>query len=136
MIVDASVAVHWIVETPFSYPAAPYRGLPIEVPWLFFSEVGNALSKYVRAGRTTEDIAVAGLEALATPMAKVASDVELAPSALRLSLLLNHPVYDCLYLALAQQRSAPLVTADGRLAEIAQRLAIDVRMIRPQAPLT
>lgn len=28
---------------------------------------------------------------------------------------LNHPVYDCLYIALAARDGAPLVTADGAL---------------------
>ena len=34
--------------------------------------------------------------------------------ALRLALLLDHPIYDCLYLALALQTHPPLVTADRR----------------------
>ena len=37
------------------------------------------------------------------------------------SLSIQHPVYDCFYLALAR-RSAPLVTADKRLAAAAQAL--------------
>lgn len=136
MIIDASVAVHWIVETPLSDAALAYRGRQIEVPWLFFSEVGNALCKYVRAGMITEDMAASGLETLATPLVKVASDRELAPEALRLAVFLNHPIYDCLYLALAQRRGSALVTADTKLADFAQRLAVDVRHIRPQATLT
>ena len=37
------------------------------------------------------------------------------PRALDLSLLLNHPAYDCFYLALAEQLEIRLVTADTRL---------------------
>lgn len=136
MIVDASVAVHWFVETPFSAAAAPYRREQIEVPGLFFGEVGHALSKYVRAGFVGEGEAVAAIEALAYPLVRVAGDRELAPEALRLCFSLNHPVYDCLYLALARRRDAVLVTADRKLAQAARGIAVDVRLLEPQAPLT
>lgn len=41
--------------------------------------------------------------------------VGLLNSALDVALTLEHPVYDCLYLALAEQHEAHLVTADTRL---------------------
>ena len=34
-----------------------------------------------------------------------------------LALKLRHPVYDCLYVALAERQDAPLVTDDARLLE-------------------
>jgi predicted nucleic acid-binding protein len=34
--------------------------------------------------------------------------------ALRIAISLQHPVYDCFYLALAQAEDCPLVTADQR----------------------
>ena len=39
---------------------------------------------------------------------------EVAVAALKLSIDLGHPAYDCLYLALAIRNSVPLVTADKR----------------------
>jgi len=47
--------------------------------------------------------------------------MELAPMrpllrrATELSIALRHPAYDCFYLALAETRSCPVVTADERL---------------------
>ena len=41
-------------------------------------------------------------------------DEGICPDAVRLSLALDHPVYDCLYLALAHRIGATLVTADAR----------------------
>ena len=38
------------------------------------------------------------------------------PDAVRLSLALDRPVYDCVYLALAHRLGAKLVTADARFA--------------------
>ena len=42
-----------------------------------------------------------------------------------------HPVYDCLYLALALERRELLVTADRRLAAMAKELFINVELIEP-----
>jgi predicted nucleic acid-binding protein len=39
----------------------------------------------------------------------------LAPRALELALNLDHPVYDCFYLALAEAETAQMVTADRHL---------------------
>jgi predicted nucleic acid-binding protein len=41
----------------------------------------------------------------------------LVSEATRLALQLSHPVYDCIYLALAAQRDLPLVTADRGLVD-------------------
>jgi len=39
----------------------------------------------------------------------------LSRRAAAIALALDHPVYDCFYLALAEARDAPMVTADRRL---------------------
>ena len=41
---------------------------------------------------------------------------DIGPDAVRLSLALDRPVYDCVYLALAHRIGATLVTADARFA--------------------
>lgn len=41
----------------------------------------------------------------------------LAPRAAALARELDHPVYDCFYLALAEAEGAALITADRRLVE-------------------
>ena len=52
--------------------------------------------------------------------------------ALRLALLLAHPIYDCLYLALALERREPLATADRRMAALARTLNIETQLIGPE----
>lgn len=42
-------------------------------------------------------------------------------AALKLSLALDHPIYDCLYLALAEKLDAPLISADQRLLALAPK---------------
>jgi predicted nucleic acid-binding protein len=55
---------------------------------------------------------------------RLAAGRDLLTPALELSLELRHPVYDCLYLALAQRRGVPLVTADERLISALRRRRI------------
>jgi len=40
---------------------------------------------------------------------------------------LGHPVYDCLYLALAVSHAAPIATADKRLQQAAGRIGVRVK---------
>lgn len=55
---------------------------------------------------------------------------DLVDEAARLSILLNHPIYDCFYLALARREDAPLITADKRLAAAANSIAnVEVRLL-------
>jgi predicted nucleic acid-binding protein len=41
----------------------------------------------------------------------------------------DHSVYDCLYIATALTEEAPLVTADAKLATIAERCGVEVTLI-------
>lgn len=58
------------------------------------------------------------LEAALTDLSHWANDEALATDALRIAISLNHPVYDCVYLALAYQVDGTLVTADTRFFNI------------------
>jgi predicted nucleic acid-binding protein len=49
--------------------------------------------------------------------------------ALNLSLELNHPLQDCIYLALAERLDAPLITADEKFASTAQSRYSRVRTL-------
>jgi len=53
-----------------------------------------------------------------------ASAVTLLRPAARLAGELGHPVYDCIYLALAASYAVHLATADERLRAIAQRVGV------------
>jgi predicted nucleic acid-binding protein len=51
------------------------------------------------------------------------------PAALKLALELNHPLQDCIYLALAERFDAPLVTADEKFAAKAHARYPRVRLL-------
>lgn len=53
---------------------------------------------------------------------RVEPDRHLHAEALALACHLDHPVDECLYLALARREAATLITADRRLRQLAERV--------------
>ena len=112
-VIDASVALKWVVEEDGTTQAlALRRRARLLAPELFVAECANILWKKVRRKELTAEEA-----SLAAGLLQGA-DVELVPTrrllvpATRLAIDLDHPAYDCLYLALAIQNDCPFVTAD------------------------
>ena len=117
---DASVAVKWLVEEEYSDNADGLLDGSHELfaPRLMASEVGSALWRKARMGEIERS--QAGELAAVIPQMAVewTGDEVICPEAVRLSLMLDHPVYDCVYLALAHQVGATLVTADARFVNV------------------
>lgn len=118
-VVDASVALKWFIEEDGSAQAAALLATAdlLLAPDLIVAEVCNAAWKAVRAGAM-----LAEQQDVATPRLATAFDelVPLAPLARRateVSRALDYTAYDCFYLALSEQRSVRLVTADRRLLQ-------------------
>jgi predicted nucleic acid-binding protein len=116
LVVDASVAIKWVVEERGTPEALALRGgAKLIAPDLLVAECANILWKKVRRSQLAVEEA-----SLAARLLQVA-DIELSPTrplleaATRLAIELDHPVYDCLYLALAVANVCPFVTADERL---------------------
>ena len=133
MIVDASVAVPWLIETPFSKAARKLSTLDLVAPRLVLTETTSALLKHHRVGQITLVGITSGLAELQRVIADFADDEKLLPAATDIAATHNHKIYDCLYLALALERREPLATADRRLAALAERLSIETQLIRPEA---
>lgn len=117
LVVDASVALKWFLPEPDSQSAELLlAGREVLIaPTLIISEVCNAAWKRWRRGETTERHTEWVAEGIATVGVTLIGDQDLAVSATAIARALDHPVYDCFYLALAEQRDATLVTADQRL---------------------
>ena len=132
-VFDASVAVKWLITDDTLAPAALAARSEFEAaaPALIQVEVANALWKYVRLGAVPIEEAVEGAAVLRDIMS-LTEDRELLGAAQRLAADLGHPVYDCLYLALAQRLGSALVTADRRLAGRSRELGIDTRFIESE----
>jgi len=128
VVVDASIAFLWFVHEPDRWGAA--RLLETEAallaPDLMAVETTNAWWKKLRRHEMAMvDVEQAVTNLLALGIAWTPSAPLLRPAA-RLAAELGHPVYDCMYLALAASESASLATADDRLRRGADRLGVQV----------
>ena len=118
LIIDASVAIKWFVEEPGSDMARRLLTSGpdhLEAPELLVAEVCNAAWKSQRLGQVSVlqfDLITSRIEAM---FGRLWSLGPLASRASGLAKQLDHPVYDCFYLALSEARRTRLVTADGKL---------------------
>lgn len=131
LIVDASVAVKWFVAEQDFERALLLRssGLDLIAPELVIAEVGNALWKRFHRKMLSEGEVRALMPLLHRPFDRLLPLTELMVKASDLAIDLDHPIYDCFYLALASREAAPLVTADKRLLEAARRARIEARSL-------
>jgi predicted nucleic acid-binding protein len=129
LVVDAGVAALWVLEQQGSDRAIATRREPrLIAPSLIAAEVNSAIWKAVRRGSVSPANALLAAEAAIRPFEMLFPLEPLQVRALALAMELDHPVYDCFYLALAERERAPLISADKRLLAAAQRSkAIEVR---------
>jgi predicted nucleic acid-binding protein len=116
MIIDASVAVKWFIPEVDSDRAIALVGdRRLRAPPLLLTEVGNVIWKKLRRGDLTERFDLLARHAELQELVEIVGgrDAELATRALELSLMLDHAIYDCVYLALAEADEELLVTADA-----------------------
>ena len=115
-MVDASVAVKWLVVEEDSADA---RGLlddkELHAPRLLVSEVANAVWRNVRLDQVDRAAAGQLLATISDMPVRWHADETLCADAIRLAIAHDRPVYDLMYLALAQRLGVRVVTADPRL---------------------
>ena len=118
LVVDASVAIKWLVEEEGSDTAARLLegDHDLYAPRLMVSEVANVLWRKARLGEIGRGEAGVLAAAVAEMPLRWSDDEALGSDAARLAIALDRPVYDCVYLAFAHRIGAQLVTADARFA--------------------
>jgi predicted nucleic acid-binding protein len=117
VVVDASIAFKWFAQENGTDRALVLleRGEPIVAPDLIVAEVCNAAWKSLRRAELTPPQFDAIVSAVTQPFSRLVPLEELIRPAAALTRRLDHPIYDCLYLALADSEGVPVVTADQRL---------------------
>jgi len=114
IVVDASVAMKWILPEKGSREADELLSQTLIAPSFWLAECANALWKNARIGKLkAADVPSLFQRLMRAPVIGVATDVDTG-SALALAMTLGHPIYDCLYLALALREDTYVVTADTR----------------------
>ena len=124
-VLDASVAAKWYLPADAEPLAREALALLLSytkgqtevlVPDLFYAEVGNILWKAERQGRCSPELGNAAVSALVQAGFRNFASATLLASALSIARAHGRTVYDSLYLVLAVQESATMITADERLA--------------------
>lgn len=122
VVVDASMALKWIVMEPFTPEARALLaqwtadGRSVFAPSLICSEIANALYKRVRRSEFTVDEAAQFMSTFLLISINLVADPAIAARALELAAQFGlKAAYDAHYLALAERESCSLWTADERL---------------------
>lgn len=121
LVVDASVALKWVLPEEGGAEAEALLRVPLHAPNLMLAECGNALWIAARRRLVSSDRAREALEFLASVPIAVSPVEPILVRALDWAFRLDHPLYDCLYIVLAQDLRMPLVTADRGLVAAARR---------------
>ncbi len=135
VVVDASVALKWVLEEDLTDEALALRErwiesveLTISAPF-FRSEVTNALHRAMRRGHLESTAASSGLgfllasTAIEEPSGLYGRAFEIAAE------LSQGATYDAHYIALAEHHACDMWTADRRLVRAAQRRFPAVRWL-------
>lgn len=117
MVIDASIGLKWLVPEDDSARAIDLlREENLLVPTLFHAEVDNALWKKFRRREIALEPVLPFFAAL-PDLVQTVSEISVAPRAVAIATELDHAIYDCIYLALAEQLEDQLVTCDLRFLE-------------------
>lgn len=129
-VIDASVAVKWFVEERGSSAARSVlaRGEPLLAPDLILVEASNTAWKKVKRKEMTLEQGEAMVRAMPHYFERLVNSGALVARAYALANQLNHPVYDCLYLALAEVEAIDLITDDDRLVKAVTRTELGRRV--------
>jgi predicted nucleic acid-binding protein len=138
LVLDASVAVKWLIPSAISSQKETLTAESLQllrryvdgdinlmVPDVFWAEVGNVLWKGVRQRRWPQAHAEGAASEIRGRNFFTVSSLTLLPDALKIALVHERSVYDCLYVALAIRFKTEMITADERLANaLAARLPV------------
>ncbi len=116
LVVDASVAVKWLLveEDSTTVRSLIRGGEGLHAPRLLVSEVGNAIWRRSRLGHIDRASAHELVAQIPTMPIQWHRDEVVCADATRLAITYDRPVYDFMYIALAQRLGARVVTADRR----------------------
>jgi len=117
-VVDASVVAGAFFQDEHADACRSLLGSKhrLHAPDLIYPETANVIWKRRRRGEIDDQEAAALLTDILRLPLRITASGSLVDAALQLALQTERTVYDCLYLALAVQEKAVMVTGDQRLA--------------------
>ncbi len=122
LVIDASIAIKWVVEEDGTdWSLALRQKARLMAPDLIVAECANILWKKAQRKELRKDEALIAARLLQNAEIELIPCRALLESATRLAIELDHPAYDCLYLALAVENGCRFITADERLVNKIRR---------------
>ncbi len=117
-VIDASVAVKWFVAEPGHEKAMEVlrSGTELVSPDLVLLETANVLRRKCKRGELSQEQWQRVIEALPSYFDWLLPSSGLIKAAVQLAIELDHPVYDCVYLACAASLGTTVITADTHFA--------------------
>jgi len=130
-VVDASVVIHYAITQQYTLESRVlisqmYQESLLHIPEFCLLECTNVLWKAVRF----DGLTIANASEIVMELQRLPFQIEpvasLLPHALQIGLTYQLAIYDSLYIALAEQLGAPLISVDERQvrAAIAQNVTI------------
>ena len=123
LTVDAGVVIKWFVTEPLCEEARQLLGVQLDLhaPDILRAEFANIIWKKVRRGEILNPQpyfdGIASLPEIVT----IHPGGALIVRATQIAVVIDHPAYDCLYLACAEVTASVVITADQKLARLCLR---------------
>lgn len=122
VVCDASVLLKLLVEEQDTHLAKSLASsCTIIAPDIAVAEIGNALWARIHDGRLSGHDGEELIQRFHGMPLDVRPSRPLVAHALTIAHHLDHPIYDCFYLALAESLRVPLVSADKRFVTTVRR---------------
>jgi predicted nucleic acid-binding protein len=115
LVIDASVAIKWVIEEEGTQEALALRGRALTAPDLLIAECANILWRKTRRNELSESEALFAAGLLGRADIELVSMRPYLEAATRIAIALDHPAYDCIDIALAEAEGVRFITADTSL---------------------
>jgi predicted nucleic acid-binding protein len=138
-VIDPSALIQGYVKEPFTpHVLALLEQVPssvkLHVPEFCLVECTNILWKHVRLQGMPREVAQQTVQDLAELVITIHPANAYLPDALAIGLDNQLPIYDAIYIALAQHLQAALITADGKQERKARQVGVTVKPLADFAP--
>ncbi len=131
LVIDANIAAKWYLPEADSEVAEKLfaDGVEFHAPRFLATEFANIYWKHSVAGRTSMESWRVASQQMKKSIPFWHSDVQLHQQALQLAIAHTHPIFNCIYLALAIQIDGAVVTADKQFCKQFAETEYGVRVI-------
>ena len=122
LVCDTSIVVKLLIwESGSEFAEAVAKNHQLTAPDLVLAEASNVIWSKTASSVITRRDAGELIDRLLTMPLDLRPVRPLLTRALTIATEMNHPIYDCIYLALAEHLDIPFLTADNRFLNAARR---------------